>query len=81
MNLKTCHLYLSSAILPFLILDLLKVYFQAVFDWISFLIADFHSYCTAMDYSIKRTGHFDVPYVGHVFFFALAVEKAQKNKK
>jgi hypothetical protein len=32
-----------------------------------------------MDYSIKRTGHFDVSYVGHVIFFTLAIEKAQKN--
>ena len=33
----------------------------------------------AMDYSIKRTGHVDVSYVGHVFFFTLAIEKAPKN--
>jgi hypothetical protein len=32
-----------------------------------------------MDYFIKRTGHFDVSYVGHVIFFTLAIEKKQKN--
>jgi hypothetical protein len=31
-----------------------------------------------MDYSIKRTELLDVSYVGHVIFFTLAKEKAQK---
>jgi hypothetical protein len=49
---------------------------RVIKGWLRNLIRTF---TWAMDYSIKRTGHFYVSYAGHVIFFTLAIEKAQKN--